>query len=61
MTTPSWMRAPPESLMPTTGQPIFMARSITLTIFSPKTSPSEPPKTVKSWAKTQTCRPSTVP
>ena len=47
--------------MPTTGQPIFMARSITLTIFSPKTSPSEPPKTVKSWAKTHTCRPSTVP
>ncbi len=47
--------------MPTTGQPIFIARSITLTIFSPKTSPREPPKTVKSCAKTQTCRPSTVP
>jgi hypothetical protein len=47
--------------MPTTGQPIFIARSITLTIFSPKTSPSEPPKTVKSWAKTQIGRPSTVP
>ena len=40
--------------MPTTGQPIFSARSMTLTIFSPKTSPSEPPKTVKSCAKTQT-------
>ena len=47
--------------MPTTGQPIFMARSISLTIFSPKTSPREPPKTVKSCANTQTCRPSTVP
>ena len=34
-TTPSWMRAPPESLMPMTGQPIFIARSMTLTIFSP--------------------------
>jgi hypothetical protein len=47
--------------MPTTGQPIFIARSITLTIFSPKTSPSDPPKTVKSCANTQTCLPSTVP
>ena len=60
-TTPSWMRAPPESLMPMTGQPIFIARSMTLTIFSPNTSPSDPPKTVKSWANTQTGRPSTVP
>ena len=34
-TTPSWMRAPPPSLMPTTGQPVFIAWSITLTIFSP--------------------------
>ncbi len=47
--------------MPMIGQPIFMASSITLTIFSPKTSPREPPKTVKSCAKTQTCRPSMVP
>ncbi len=30
-------------------------------IFSAKTSPSEPPKTVKSWLKTQTFRPSIVP
>ena len=44
-----------------TGQPIFMAKSMTLTIFSPKTSPSEPPNTVKSWAKTATWRPSTWP
>ena len=47
--------------MPMTGQPIFIARSITLTIFSPNTSPSDPPNTVKSWANTQTVRPSTVP
>jgi len=48
-TTPSWIRAPPPSLMPITGQPVFIAWSITLTIFSPYTSPSEPPNTVKSW------------
>ncbi len=60
-TTPSWIRAPPESLIPTTGQPTFIARSMTLTIFSPNTSPSEPPKTVKSWANTAIGRPSTVP
>ena len=59
--TPSWMRAPPESLMPMTGQPVFSAKSITLTIFSPYTSPSAPPKTVKSCEKTATGRPSTVP
>src|SRR5919106_1967957 len=55
------MRAPPESLMPTIGQPVFRAKSMTLTIFSPKTSPRLPPKTVKSCAKTATWRPSTVP
>src|SRR6478752_73395 len=60
-TTPSWIRAPPESLMPTTGQPIFAARSMILHIFSAMTSPSEPPKTVKSWLKTHTRRPSIVP
>lgn len=60
-TTPSWMRAPPESLIPTTGQPIFIARSMTFTIFSPKTSPRLPPKIVKSCANTQIWRPSTVP
>jgi hypothetical protein len=53
-TTPSWMRAPPPSLMPMTGQPVFIARSMTLTIFSPYTSPSAPPKTVTSWLNTQT-------
>ena len=47
--------------MPMTGQPILAARSITFPIFSPITSPSEPPKTVKSWEKTATGRPSMVP
>ena len=47
--------------MPIIGQPVFIARSMTLTIFSPNTSPSEPPKTVKSCANTHTGRPSTVP
>ncbi len=60
-TTPSWIRAPPPSLMPISGQPVFRAWSITLTIFSPCTSPSAPPNTVKSWLKTQTGLPSMVP
>ena len=47
--------------MPITGQPILAARSMTLHIFSPITSPSEPPNTVKSWEKTATGRPSIVP
>ncbi len=32
-----------------------------LHIFSPITSPSEPPNTVKSWLNTHTVRPSIVP
>ncbi len=34
------------------GAPFFMARSITLQIFSETASEREPPKTVKSWEKT---------
>ncbi len=49
-TTPSWMRAPPESLRPTTGAPIFIARSMIFTILAALVSDSEPPNTVKSWA-----------
>ena len=60
-TTPSWIRAPPESLMPITGAPTWAARSITLHIFSAITSPRLPPKTVKSWEKMNTVRPSIVP
>ena len=34
---------------------------MSLWIFSANTSPSAPPKTVKSWLNTNTLRPSTVP
>ena len=51
-TTPSWMRAPPESLRPMIGAPFWTARSMTLQILSALDSDSDPPKTVKSWAKT---------
>ena len=47
--------------MPITGQPNFSARSMTLQIFSAKTSLSDPPKTVKSCEKTKTFRPKIVP
>ena len=60
-TTPSWMRAPAPSLSPMKGAPTDAARSITLCTFSAKTSPREPPNTVKSWEKMHTFRPSTVP
>ena len=53
------MRAPPESLSPTTGAPTFIARSMSLQIFAAFVSESDPPKTVKSCAKTKTGRPST--
>jgi len=36
-------------LIPINGQPYLAAMSITLQIFSAKTSLNEPPKTVKSW------------
>ena len=51
-TTPSWIRAPPESLSPITGAPFRTARSMTLQIFSANDSLSEPPNTVKSCEKT---------
>ena len=44
------MRAPPESLSPMTGAPIFIARSMIFTIFAALVSESDPPKTVKSCA-----------
>ena len=47
--------------MPITGAPTWAAWSITLHIFSAITSPRLPPKTVKSWEKTKTVRPSIVP
>ena len=45
------MRAPPESFKPMTGAPIFIARSMILTIFAALVSESDPPNTVKSCAK----------
>ncbi len=40
--------------MPMIGTPVFSASSMTLMIFSPATSPSEPPKIVKSCEYTAT-------
>ena len=59
--TPSWMRAPPESFSPITGAPTFAAMSMILTIFAALASDSDPPNTVKSWANTNTSRPSMRP
>ena len=47
--------------MPITGQPVFMARSMTLQTFSENALDKLPPNTVKSWEKTYTWRPSTKP
>ena len=44
--------------MPTIGTPVFIARSMTLQIFSAATSDTLPPTTVKSCAKIATGRPS---
>ena len=55
--TPSWMRAPPESFRPITGAPVLSARSMILTIFFALVSESDPPNTVKSWANTYAVRP----
>ena len=55
------MRAPPESLRPTTGAPTFIAWSITLQIFRAWAAEREPPKTVKSWLNANTRRPFTRP
>ena len=41
--TASWMRAPPESWIPMTGQPTLIASSITSTTLRPKVTPTEPP------------------
>jgi hypothetical protein len=59
--TPSWMRAPPLSFRPITGQPFSSAWSMRRQILRALASLMDPPKTVKSWAKTATCRPSIVP
>ena len=45
---PSWMRAPPESMIPMTGAPTLIARSITWQILLACALPRDPPMTVKS-------------
>src|SRR5215831_6027758 len=55
------MRAPPASNRPMIGARAFMAMSWIFTIFCACVSDSEPPKTVKSLANTNTVRPLTVP
>ncbi len=59
--TPSWIRAPPESRMPMIGTPLRSANSMILMILSPETSPSDPPNVVKSCEYTATVRPLMVP
>ena len=41
--TASWMRAPPESLMPIMGHPMRCAMSMISATFLPNVSPTEPP------------------
>ena len=48
--TPSWMRAPPESSMATTGMRSSRALSMRAMILSPSTLPRVPPRMEKSWA-----------
>ncbi len=43
------------------GAPTFIARSMTLHTLAAKVSDSDPPNTVKSWANTNTGRPSMRP
>ena len=50
LSIPSWILAPPESMSPTIGAPVSMARSMTLHTFWPTTLESVPPITVKSCA-----------
>ena len=58
---PSWRRAPPPSKIPITGEPAAVARRRVSHTLSENTSPCDPPKTSRSWTKTNTWRPSTVP
>ena len=55
--TPSWIRAPPESLIEMKGFRAATAMSITFQIFFACISPRLPPALVKSWAAAKTVRP----
>ena len=61
LATPSWIRAPPESLSPMSGTPLSMARSLIRLILLACTRDIDPPRTVKSWANTATRRPLILP
>ena len=61
LATPSWIRAPPESFRPMIGTPLSRARSWIRLILFDWTRENEPPRTVKSWAKTATRRPLILP
>ena len=50
----SWMRAPPESLMPMIGQPTMATHSISRATLRPNISPTVPWNTVWSWLNTPT-------
>ena len=58
---PSCMRAPPESMIPTIGHPVLIARPISLTIFFAPMLLRVPPSTVKSYANTNVCLPDMSP
>ena len=61
LATPSWIRAPPESLSPISGTPLSIARSLMRLILFACTRDIDPPRTVKSCAKTATRRPLILP
>ncbi len=61
LATPSWIRAPPESLRPISGTPLSRARSWIRLILFAWTRENEPPNTVKSWANAATRRPLILP
>ena len=59
--TPSWIRAPPESMTAMTGTFNSIAISSRWHIFLPSARPIVPPRTEKSWAYTPAVRPMICP
>ena len=59
--TPSCMRAPPETVKPTTGNPSSVARSNVRQIFSPTTEPIEPIIKLASIKKSAVSQPQILP
>lgn len=58
---PSWIRAPAPSFRDAGGGPTAGAMSMNLRILAGWVPPSAPPKIRKSYARTKTLRPKTVP